>query len=224
LSWCGWSREQRVEEAAVFGIAERDLDSVIAWADRSFDTAFGAWNVFFTVEDARAARRSLLALATDVELWGVGLHRDLRLAYCEASKPSPAKPGFAPVGASGVHIASCVRPAPLASGGTILGHELLVEELGGCWNSPESRHLDEAAILRAAGVVPNDAGLIDSFDEALACAKHFDSFGQPPITGWLPWLLVRYPRRRRRRAGGYNFPDTGGYPAPLCSGQWRPRT
>jgi hypothetical protein len=192
LSWCGASRAEQVEEAAVFGIAERDLDRLVAWADESFETAFGAWNVFFTLEDARAAMGAFLDSATDVELWGVGLHRDLRFAYCDATKPSAPKPGFAPEGSSGVHIATCLRPAPLAAGGTILGHELLVIEAGG-WNSLESRHLDEGAILRAAGVVPNDSGLIDSFDQALACIKHLDSLEQTRISGWLPWLLVRYP-------------------------------
>jgi hypothetical protein len=55
LSWCGETREQRIEDAAVFGIAEGDLDEVIAWADESFGSLFGAWDVFFTLEDARAA-------------------------------------------------------------------------------------------------------------------------------------------------------------------------
>ncbi len=143
------------------------------------------------MEGARAAKGLFLDSTTDVELWCVGLHRDLGPAYCDATKPSAPKPGFAAEGPSGVHIATCLRPAPLAAGETILGHELLVSDLGG-WNSLESRHLDESAILRAAGIVPNDAGLIDSFDQALACTKQLDSLRPIGITGWLPWLLVRY--------------------------------
>ena len=129
LSWCRGSREERLQSAAVFGIAEADFDGVISWADQSFDSAFGAWNVLFTLEGGRAAARSFLRNAVDVELWGVGLHRSLVPDFCKASAPRPQVPGYAPEGASGLHVATCVRPAPLAAGGVVLGHEILVAEL-----------------------------------------------------------------------------------------------
>jgi hypothetical protein len=201
LSWCHGSREERLEEAAIFGLQEPDLTRVTAWADKSFGTAFDAWSVFFQLEDAREAARSMLASAADLVLWGVGLHQSLVSAYCEATKPPPLKPGYAPVGAGGVHIATCVRSAPLAEGGEILGHELLIDDLGCAFNSPESRHLDEQELFLAVGVMPNAHRLIDSFDEALACCRHLDSHAaETPdkITGWRPWLLVGYPLRARR--------------------------
>jgi hypothetical protein len=129
-------------------------------------------------------------------VWGVGLHRTLLRKYCEASKPPPPQPGYAPTGASGTHIAVCVRSKPLAPGGEALGHELLIDDAGCCFNSPESRHLDEKELLRTVGVVPNGHGLIDSFDEALACCHHLEARAaesQHAITGWRPWLIVRYP-------------------------------
>ena len=196
LSWCSTSRTERIESAAVFGITEAELDGVTAWADRSVDTIFGAWNVFFRLEDAREAARALLGGAADLELWGAGLHRDLVSAYCDASRPPAPHPGYAPNGPSGVHEATCIRPAPLAEGGVVLGHELLIDDLGCCFNSPESRHLDERECFRALGVVPNAIGLIDSFQQARACALHFDSLAaatQHRLTGWRPWLIVRYP-------------------------------
>jgi hypothetical protein len=199
LSWCRESRIERIQKAAVFGITEQELDGVIAWGDQSFDTAFGAWNVFFGLEDARGAARVMLGRAVDLELWGVGLHRDLLSAYCDASKPL-AQPGYAPTGASGVHEAACTRSAPLAEGGVVLGHELLIDDLGGSFNSPESRHLEERDLFRALGVARNALGLIDSFDEALACARYLDSLAAATphqITGWRPLLIVRYPLRRR---------------------------
>lgn len=195
LSWCSESREERLERAAAFGIAERDLERVMAWADRSFGSEFGAWDVLFTLEGARAAARSLLEEAADLELWGVGLHRSLTADFCKASAPPPPVPGCAPTGASGLHVAACERPAPLADGGTVLGHEILIPEFG-AFNSPESRHLDEQAAFRAAGVVPNGLGLIDSFEDALSCCRFLDAHAaETPhkITGWLPWLIVRYP-------------------------------
>jgi hypothetical protein len=195
LSWCGETREQRIEEAAVFGIAEGDLDEVMSWADRSFGSVFGAWDVFFMQEDARAAARSFLPNASDLELWGIGLHRSLVSAFCEASAPPPQRPGYAPVGASGIHIATCMRPVPIADDGTALGHEILIADIGRSFNSPESLHLDERKRLGAAGVVPNEHGLIDSFDDALACCRVFEpapAEAQNPSPAWLPWLIVRY--------------------------------
>ncbi len=55
LSWCRETREQRTKEAAVFGLSEEQLDNVIAWADAGFGSVFGAWDVFYALEDARAA-------------------------------------------------------------------------------------------------------------------------------------------------------------------------
>lgn len=95
-----------------------------------------------------------------------------------------------------MHIAACVRSLPLAEGGKVLGHEILIDDAGSCFNSPESRHLEEQAIFRAVGVVPNENGLIDSFDHALAYCRHLESHAaesQHGITGWRPWLIVRYP-------------------------------
>jgi hypothetical protein len=196
LSWYRMDRTERVQKAAVFGITEQELDGVIAWGDRGFDSAFGAWNVFFTLEEARTAARSMLGRASNLELWGAGLNRNLVSAYCHASKPPAPQPGTAPIGASGVYEVTCMRSAPLAEGGVALGHELLIDDIGCAFNSPESRHLDERAHFRALGVVPNGLGLIDYFDEALACARHLDSLAAAKphrITGWRPWLIVRYP-------------------------------
>jgi hypothetical protein len=195
LSWCGESREQRVQSAAVFGITESELDEVIAWADQNFGSVFGAWEVFFTLDDARATARTILPHGADLELWGVGLHRSLVSAFCEASAPPPQQPSYAPVGASGIHIATCVRPAPIAEDGTVLGHEILIADIGCSFNSPESLHIDERERLGEGGVVPNEHGLIDSFDDALACCRMIEpapAEARSPSTAWLPWLIVRY--------------------------------
>jgi hypothetical protein len=195
LSWCSETREERLAEAAVFGIAEGELSRVIAWADRAFDSVFGAWDAFFALDAARNAARAFLRNAADLELWGVGLHRSLVSAFCETTAPPPQQPGYAPVGATAIHIATCVRPAPLADGGTVLGHEVLIAEAGCSFNSPESLHGDERAWFQKAGAVRNQHGLIDSFDEALACCKLIESAARQEgalCTGWLPWLLVSY--------------------------------
>lgn len=189
LPWWSCTREERIEEAEAFGIDPRDLDDVIAWADQNFDSAFGAWDAFFTIEAARAAARTFLRNVADVELWGAGLHRSLVSAFCAESTPRPPKPGSAPLGASGVHLATCRHSAPLVDGGTVLGHEIMLTEHGS-FQSVESLHYDEGELLDDAGVLPNADGLIDSLDDALACSRLL-----PPwdgCTAWVPWLIVRY--------------------------------
>lgn len=196
LSWCRASAEQRRARAADVGISEREVAEVMAWADRGFGSVFGAWDVFFKLDGARAAARAFLRNAPDLELWGVGLHQSLVRGYCQASAPPPPPPGHAPEGPSGLHVAACLRPAPLADGGTVLGHELLIAERGASFNSPESLHLDERAVLRAATVARNAHGLVDSLNDALACCRLLNALAPEThrgVAGWLPWLVVGYP-------------------------------
>lgn len=195
ISWCKDTRDDRLEHAAVFGITDEQLDEVMAWADKGFEREFGAWSLFFTIESARAAALSMLGNAPELDIWGVGLPRSLLSSFLGESGSSPATPGSARRRAHGTHIDACLRSLPFAEGGEILGHEILAE--GGTWlDSPESLHVDEQAMYKAVGVVPNGDGLIDSLDDALACCC--DLTGCSPIdfeiTDWLPWLLVRYPR------------------------------
>jgi hypothetical protein len=88
-----------------------------------------------------------------------------------------------------------VRSAPLAVGGTVLGHEVLVPDIGCSFNRPESLHTDEQDVLRDASVFSNSHGLIDSLDEALAWCRLLEpdaSGEQGRRAGWPPWLMVRY--------------------------------
>lgn len=194
LSWCRNSREQRVREAAVFGLSEADLDRVIVWADSAFGSVFGVWDLFYSLEDARSAARSFLRNAAGLELWGVGLHRSLVPVFCEETAPGPPQPWGVP-GASPLHRTTCQRPTSLAEGGTVLGHEILVADIGCSFNSPESLHVDERELLQEAGVVTNEHGLIDSLDDALECCRLLEpeSEKEGQKAGWRPWLLVRYP-------------------------------
>jgi hypothetical protein len=194
LSWCRETREQRIKEAAVFGLSEGQLDKVIEWADAGFGSVFGAWDVFYSLEEARGAARSLLGGAADLDLWGVGLHRSLVSTYCEETDPGPPQPWGVP-GRGAVDTMTCLRPASLAEGGTVLGHEILIAAVGCSFNSPESLHVDERELLREAGVVPNEHGLIDSFTDALECCRLLgpEYEKEAERTRWRPWLLVRYP-------------------------------
>lgn len=196
LSWCNTSPEERREHAAVFGIPEEELPALMKWADAAMDREFGVWNTVFTLESARAVGRRWLSRVPDVELWGLGLKSELVAEYCRLTQPPPQEPGFAPVGAGGTYEAVCLRGQALARGGVVLGHEILKEDWGNSFNSPESLHLDEQELFEGSGVVLNQAGLIDSFELALECSRKLDAtWEKEPSerTGWLPWLLVQYP-------------------------------
>jgi len=83
----------------------------------------------------------------------------------------------------------------LAAGGTPLGHEPLIAEVGCSFNSPTSLHLEESAVWSRLGVQTNEHGLIDSYAEALAGCREFASAtlgGPAPQSEWFPGLIVRY--------------------------------
>jgi hypothetical protein len=192
LSWCNTTLEERSEQGAVFGIPKEEVPGLVAWADGAMGREFGAWRTFFTLECARAAAKRWLWRAADVELWGLGLKRELVSEYCRLAKPPPTAPG---VGASGTCVAVCERADHLAVGGTVLGYEILKEDRANSFESLESLHADEEALFREFGVVTNQAGLVDSFESALACCKELDTrWAKHPseLTGWLPWLIVKY--------------------------------
>lgn len=195
LSWCKEPPERRIRNAQHFGIAEGDLVRVHAWADAAFGKEFGAWDVIFRIEDARSIARMFLSNAQSLDLWGLGVHRSVLEELRDGTEPPPQVPGYAPTGASGVHLATELDQS-LAPGGTLLGHEPLIADVGCSFNSPASLHLDEAAVWSRLGVQPNGHGLIDSYDEALAGCREFATAslnGPAPQSDWFPGLLVRYP-------------------------------
>ncbi|MBK9516173.1 MAG: hypothetical protein IPO09_02245 [Anaeromyxobacter sp.] len=195
LSWCKEPPERRVRDAQQFGIAGADLARVHAWADAAFGKAFGAWDVIFRIEDARTIARMFLSGAQGLELWGLGVRRSVLEGLQQGTEPPPQVPGYAPTGASGVHLTTELGQ-PLAPGGTPLGHEPLIAEVGCSFNSPASLHLNEAAVWNRLGIRPNEHGLIDSYDEALAGCREFASAevaGPAPLSAWFPGLIVRYP-------------------------------
>lgn len=191
LSWTQVERAERLREAAMFGVGEDALDALVAEVDRRFEREFGAWSTWYRLEDARAFASRWLSGAPELRLWGVGLHRGLVETWRETFVEL-RQPGSAPVGASGVRTSIEGRGERLAPGGVPLGHELLVEDLGCCFNSPESLHFDELALLEACGVHPNAHGLLDEFDEAVRCCRHLEA-SEPESPRFLPWLVVEYP-------------------------------
>ena len=85
-------------------------DGVIEWATNSFQTVFGWPNAFYTLDAALAARAEFLAKDLDVNVFGLGLHRDDTERFLSEAKPEGKKPGCSQAGETGIY--ECVKRSP----------------------------------------------------------------------------------------------------------------
>ncbi len=191
IDWTSENIEERIERASEFAIPAANLEKVVSWGTKTFSKAFAWPNVFYSVDNARAARTQFLSHLDDIVLIGLGLHKLNVDQFLSASKPPPQQPGFAPVGATGVfEIAS--RRDNLAENGRSLGYELLVAQHGLLTCSWLCNGL-EKTFSENIGVRPNTHGFISSFEEASRCIKYMSDAAVGAEPGlWLPWLIVKY--------------------------------
>jgi hypothetical protein len=197
LHWTSQAPGALEELAATFHLDADGLAAACDWADEHFNLDFGAWTVIHELETARTLASGFLSGCPSLELWGIGLEDSLAERFVEQTRPPPAKPGFSPIGAGGVHRMVAQR-LPLDEAGEELGHEVLCCLHGTSMQSLQSLHLDETALLAEVGVRPNRHGLIDELADAARVAAAAPLPPAPPgrsPASWLPWLLVRYPWR-----------------------------
>ena len=72
-------------------------------------------------------------------------------------------------------------------------YEILALGLGNEFQSPESLHFDEAGMLAAEGVTPNEHGLIPSLEEAeRVCARARLEPPRAMASTWFPWRITAY--------------------------------
>ena len=183
--------EQRLKGAAEFGIPPERLDDVMTWATDAFSKEFGWPDSFYTLPAARDARARFVPETHDVVIFGLGLHETDAGAFIEAAKPPPQKPGCAQQGPTGVF--ECIRSGErLVEGGDIAGFELLATYFGGLTCSWLCNGLERDCAGKL-GVIPNNRGLIASYEDAKLCAEYSS---QPEVGAepglWQPWLVVVY--------------------------------
>ncbi len=188
IEWTGDTREQRIDDAAAFGLDSGALDELILWATPRIDRSLRWPNVIFDLDTATELTGRFLPSLADVRVLELALHRSMTDGFCRKAEPPPARPGFARNGRQGIHEMILERRAPV-DGGRVLGFEPLVfnHSLSCSWLC---NGLD-AEIHRALGIRPNRHGLIETFDQARRSIEHIsrDDVGAEPGL-WLPWLIV----------------------------------
>lgn len=161
-------------------------DDVKRWNER-FDELWheepGWPTAFSTLESAQEVAVEFLSHLRDTVIFGIGLHPSMLEVFRKEIEPGPV----------GVPML-LEQEVPLVDGGEVLGFEPLVffdytVDLACSWLC---NHLEKDA-REKLDIVPNKAGFIETFDEAVRCTRYImrDDVGAEPGL-WLPWLMVRY--------------------------------
>jgi hypothetical protein len=191
IEWTSESADDRSNQAAAFGISTIDLPKVVTWATESFSKAFGWTSAFYSLEAAQEARTRFLPDDSEIVIFGLGLHDSDVEDFLKAAKPEPKRPGYAPMGETGVF--QCVSGAKkIATGGNAAGFELLAINFGLLTCSWLCNGLEKDCASEL-GIVPNRHGFVQSYADALRCAEFIsrDETGAEPGL-WLPWLVTIY--------------------------------
>ena len=189
IEWANVEPADRERQAVQFGIPVNAIPEVIKWAADEFDRHFKWPNVFTELTAARKFRERFIP--GGVHLVGVGLPADLVPAFLSLSAPPLAQPGYAPVGATGVH--EVVRAGQvLAAGGEFRGFEVLGYDEAGQFCSFRCNGL-EVDFQKELGVQFNRWGLLNKESAARQCAEYA---GRPEVgtcaRWWHPWAVVEY--------------------------------
>ncbi len=191
IEWVKTKPGEREENAARLGIRAADLEAVVRWATDHLAGGGFAWpNVFSDLGSARAFRTRFLP--SDIHLLGIALPVEFVDAFLLLAAPPPQRPGFAPVGTTGVYEVLSAR-APLAAGGMRRGYEVLGYDTAGQFDSFRCNDLQQD-FERLYGARFNEWGLFD--DEAVA--RECAAYASRPEVGacsstWHPWLVEEYP-------------------------------
>jgi hypothetical protein len=187
IEWSNDSEAERVATAKHFGLGEQQMYCLISEMTEAFDIEFGWPNVIWNIEFARSIAKSFLADTPDVRIIELGLQNEYIEAFCRGREPEQHA-GFAPVGRQGIHQA-ILRMQPIERTDLSLGFEPLLsdDELSCSWLCNGL----ETAVAEDLQILPNDHGLIGTFEEAKAAVAYIgrDEVGAEPGL-WLPWLII----------------------------------
>jgi hypothetical protein len=190
IEWSKTPEAERLACAAEFGIDARDLPNAIRWATDHFDAGGFLWpNMFLDAATAREFRRRFVRVT--VRLLQIALPEDMLEPFLALTAPPPQQPGYAPVGAVGVHQALSHRSV-LANTGESRGFEVLGFDGAAGFDSFRCNALDKD-FQRLFGINFNQWGLIDDATEARRCAEYANG---PEVStcavAWHPWLVTEH--------------------------------
>jgi hypothetical protein len=189
IEWVSMEPADRQRHAVALGIPADAVSEVIRWATDEFDRHFKWPNVFTELAAAREFLERFIP--GGVHLLGVGLPSDLVPAFLSLSAPPKSQPGYAPVGAVGVH--EVIRAGRvLEVGGELRGFEVLGYDEAGQFCSFRCNRL-EVDFEKELGVQFNRWGLLNEESAARQCA---DYAGRPEVgtcaRWWHPWAVMEY--------------------------------
>ena len=190
LEWSSRSEEERAEGFDSVGLPPDLRPAAAKWATENFEKSFGWPGVFYSLEEAQAARKTFFPEESGLLLIGLGLPGEFVPEFLEDAAPPPPKEGYAPMGASGSYqLVKKLQPLPE---GQLLGFELLNVEFGSPSHSWLCNHL-EVHFSEALGIKPNRWGMIEDLEVAIRCCDEINDrkVGAEPGL-WLPWGIVRY--------------------------------
>ena len=186
IEWAGIGAQERIAEAAKFGLSEEELGEAITWVTSSLEARKIGWpGVFFSVREAREFASRFLGNQRDVRLFGIGMRDEQAEKLIEECRtdPSEAASGAIDAVASGVG---------LEPGGIELGWEILCYDFGG-FHSWLCNGL-EVAVFERLGIRPAPNGFIASAEEAQRAASYCGSGEVGAEPGfWGAWLVMEYP-------------------------------
>src|SRR3954468_12710108 len=185
LAWVRCTDEARAASAVKFGIAPGALPHVCARIGELFNDGAAAWpTVWRRSAIAREVTRELLREPRGLAFVGVGVPADFVDGVLSELAPQPQE------GAPGAYLAALARE-PMASGGTLIGWEVLGFDRGSChsWLC-NGVHVEAATRIDRR---PGPLGLLESEAAARDVLRMMaeDPQKAEPAT-WVPAAVLQY--------------------------------
>jgi hypothetical protein len=178
LAWVEASEKERFAALAEVGLATRRRREALAWATARFEIDFGWPGIFYTAAAATEARDRFFGSESKIKIIGLGLPAHYRDEFIDMT---------ASAGEMGA-LQNVRRGEPLAPGARGLGFEPINVETGQLGESWLCAEL-ETHCAKVLGIRPNDAGFLDSLEQAVRCCDEISREGVGTERG--PWLPLR---------------------------------
>lgn len=161
-----------------YNVSVEKLPEIINWVENNCESEIGLGNIFHSVSKAKEFA-SLFYDVSGLNVIGIGLSHEFVVDHFREEDEE-----------YGVY-RLLKQEKSLESGGEILGFEVL----GTDYNSFHSWLCNglEKGCKKEFGIIPNQNGLIETFEEARKCAEYAnrDEVGAEDCL-WLPWLILKY--------------------------------
>ncbi len=190
VAW-GW-RTGSKQTALDFGVAETDWDEFVHWCGYEYASEMDVWSMFYTPDSARHLAQRFLRDITDLHLIGVGLPRELEVAYWREPVQDSDK-------VYGIE-KRIEQRLPIADGGQPLGFDVVSFSYSDFAYSWLGSYL-HFEMYKLYGIRPGTFGLLETEEDA---KRINDWIAEDEMRGQRAepepydyWLLLEYPMDTR---------------------------